>query len=90
MGIASVFSQLGYCEKAIGLLPLSLPYGPSDDISIRSGIAGTVLSLLQINSDCGCPQVRKLLGESADFLRDSVLKNLEPVSDGAEIGRAHV
>ena len=88
VGIASVFSQLGYCEKAIGLLPLSLPYGPSDDISIRSGIAGTVLSLLQINSDCGCPQVRKLLGESADFLRDSVLKNLEPVSDGAETGNA--
>lgn len=86
VGIASAFSQLGYPEKAISLLPLTLPHGLPGDISIRSGISGTVLSLLQIESDCGCDQVRGLLEEAAVLLRESVLRNPSLVSDGAETG----
>ena len=88
VGIASVFSQLGDCRNAISLLPPSLPGVAFGDVSIRSGISGTVLSLLQIEEDCGCFRVTGLLEESAYCLRDFVLRNPDLVSNGAETGNA--
>lgn len=88
VGIASVFSQAGFYDEALKLLPEELPDFALADLSIRSGIAGTTLALCEITDATGDLRAGILLESAAEALERSIREVEEPISTGAETGNA--
>lgn len=87
-GIATALSQVGYSERAMALLPSKLPPLQSGDVSIRSGISGTVLALCQMASERQDVHLVDLLDEAACELAKIIDSRMEPVSPYSETGNA--
>lgn len=87
-GMASVFSQAGFSSEALGLLPSELPETVIADVSVKTGIAGTVLALCQIARATNDQHAKCLLRSAASSLRNSIETVTDPVSFGAETGNA--
>lgn len=88
IGIASVFSQVGLSEYALELLPDQLPDHALSDLSMRTGLAGTVLALCEIFVNTNDPKVELLLDEAADQLMRSIREVSDLSSPGSETGNA--
>lgn len=87
-GIAAVLCQLGHSEDALGLLPEQLPDCLPRDVSVRSGIAGTVLALLNVLENASSERAYALLRDASSQLA-SIVSNAEALaSPGSETGNA--
>lgn len=88
VGIASAVAQMGFMDEALRLLPEDLPDPPESDISIRTGISGTALALLEIYRLSGSEKVLGLLGLASDALKRLIDENKPPQSPCSETGNA--
>lgn len=86
IGVACVLSQIGAYDCLARILPAQLPDVIASDVSIRTGIAGTVLALLQIDSDLSSDTTKALINEAALKLEGAIQLNPELVSPGSETG----
>lgn len=88
VGIISALVQMGYEEAVQELLPASLPDVPVMDVSVRTGLAGTVLALLDIYDRTGSATAFSLLREASNMLKYAIDEDKDPISPASETGNA--
>ena len=86
IGILAALSQLGRSRYSASSLPAVLPDTVKSDISIRTGISGTVLALIQIANDSG--EEFDLLSQAAAALKEAIVEPVELTSPCSETGNA--
>ena len=71
-GIASALSQSGYTREALALVPSELPAINRHDLSIRTGLSGTILALCQLEEDTEEPRLSRLIESAAEQLKTAI------------------
>lgn len=87
-GIASALSQSGYTREALALVPSELPAINRHDLSIRTGLSGTILALCQLEEDTEEPRLSRLIESAAEHLKTAIQSHECLVSPGSETGNA--
>ena len=86
IGVLAVLSQMGRSQYSVSSLPSVLPDTVKSDVSIRTGISGTVLALVQIANDAG--EELDLLSQAAAALKEAIVESAELISPCSETGNA--
>ena len=88
VGVICALAQMGFAKKAMYFLPTILPEISPLDISIRTGISGTVLALLEVWNLTNSDDVLILLKDASQRLKNSIEKIKQPASPESETGNA--